>query len=70
MQNFELVHFASPDELARAVAKAWVDEIEIANRLKAPHDVALSGGRITQKFLKAVEWDQSTCKRKVSLTAR
>jgi 6-phosphogluconolactonase len=54
MQKFELIQFASPDELAAAAAKAWLDEIERANRVTASHDVALSGGRITQKFLAAV----------------
>ncbi len=66
MQNFELIHFANPDELAKAVAKAWVDEIERANRVTASHDVALSGGRITQKFLRAVV-EQATS-RKVPLS--
>ena len=50
-KNYELISFRSPDELAAAAAKAWLGEIELANRMKASHDVALSGGRITQKFL-------------------
>jgi 6-phosphogluconolactonase len=50
MQNFELISFASADELARAAASAWLDEIEAANRAGKLHCVALSGGRITQKF--------------------
>ncbi len=50
MQNFELLSFASADELARAAASAWLDEIEAANRAGKLHCVALSGGRITQKF--------------------
>ena len=50
MKNFELISFASADELARAAASAWLDEIEAANRAGKPHCVALSGGRITQKF--------------------
>jgi len=66
MQNFELIHFASPDELAVAAAKAWLDEIERSNRVTASHDVALSGGRITQKFLASfVEQSKS---RKISLS--
>jgi 6-phosphogluconolactonase len=48
--NFELISFASADELARAAASAWLDEIEAANRAGKLHCVALSGGRITQKF--------------------
>jgi 6-phosphogluconolactonase len=53
MQKYELIQFAGPDELASAAAKAWLDEIERANRVTSSHDVALSGGRITQKFLAA-----------------
>lgn len=50
MQNVELIRFDSPDELAKAAAEAWLDEIESANRSGERHSVALSGGRITQKF--------------------
>ncbi|HZL78583.1 MAG TPA: 6-phosphogluconolactonase, partial [Candidatus Limnocylindrales bacterium] len=53
MQNFELLSFASADELARAAASAWLDEIAAANRAGKMHCVALSGGRITQKFFAA-----------------
>jgi 6-phosphogluconolactonase len=53
MQNFELLSFASGGELARAAAGAWLDEIEAANRAGQPHCVALSGGRIAQKFFTA-----------------
>lgn len=53
MNNIELVSFATADELAGAAAKAWVDQIESANRAGKPHCVALSGGRITQKFFAA-----------------
>jgi 6-phosphogluconolactonase len=53
-QNFELLSFASTDELAQAVASAWLDEIESANRAGKPHCVALSGGRIAQKFFASV----------------
>jgi len=49
--NYELLKFGGPDELARAAAKFWLDEIEAANRAGVNHCVALSGGRITQKFL-------------------
>ncbi len=48
--NFELISFASPDALARAAATAWLDEIESASRDGKIHSVALSGGRVTQKF--------------------
>ncbi len=53
MKKLELISFASTDELAQAVASAWLDEIESANRAGKPHCVALSGGRITQKFFAA-----------------
>jgi 6-phosphogluconolactonase len=48
--NFELISFTGPDELARAAAGAWLDEIESAAGSGDIHSVALSGGRITQKF--------------------
>jgi 6-phosphogluconolactonase len=53
MNHFELISFKTPEELARAAANAWLDEIEIANRSGRRHCVALSGGRITQKFFAA-----------------
>ena len=66
MQNFELIQCTGPDELAARAAKEWLDEIERANRVTAAHDVALSGGRITTKFLAAVV-EQSKA-RKISLS--
>lgn len=53
MKNFELLIFPGADELARAAASAWLNEIESANRAGKIHCVALSGGRITQKFFTA-----------------
>jgi 6-phosphogluconolactonase len=53
MANFDLISFTNADELARAAASAWLDEIEAANRAGKTHCVALSGGRITQKFFAA-----------------
>jgi 6-phosphogluconolactonase len=50
---FDLLFFASADELARAAANAWLDEIEAAARKGRTHCVALSGGRITEKFFAA-----------------
>jgi 6-phosphogluconolactonase len=52
--NIELISFATADELARAVASAWLDEIEAAKRAGKMHCVALSGGRIARKFFAAV----------------
>jgi 6-phosphogluconolactonase len=54
MKNFELLPFATADELAHAAAGAWLDEVESANRAGKLQCVALSGGRITQKFFTAV----------------
>lgn len=54
MKQFELVSFATADELARTVANAWLGGIEKARKAGKPYSVALSGGRITQKFFAAV----------------
>jgi 6-phosphogluconolactonase len=54
MKNFELISYATADELARTVAAKWLDEIEAAKRASKSHCVALSGGRITKKFFAAV----------------
>jgi 6-phosphogluconolactonase len=48
--NFQLISFANADELALRVASLWLDEIESANRAGKSHCVALSGGRVAQKF--------------------
>ena len=53
MKNFELISFASADELASRAAGAWLDEIEAANRAGKMHCVALSGGRIAPEFFTA-----------------
>lgn len=50
MKKFEQKTFTTANELASHVAGAWLDEIEMARRAGKPHCVALSGGRITQKF--------------------
>jgi 6-phosphogluconolactonase len=54
MNNFDLISFATADELAQAVAGAWLDEIAAANRAGKRHCVALSGGRIARKFFGSV----------------
>src|ERR1017187_3494727 len=64
MKNVELLSFATPDGLARAAAGAWLDEIEAANRAGQSHCVALSGGRIAQKFFASVVEQNRT--RKIS----
>jgi 6-phosphogluconolactonase len=66
MANYELLSFASADELARAAASAWLDEIEAAHRAGQPHCVALSGGRIVQKFFAATIAQAGT--RKISFS--
>jgi 6-phosphogluconolactonase len=48
--NPELHSYADADELARAAASAWLDEIAAAARAGQAHCVALSGGRIMQKL--------------------
>jgi len=53
VKNLELISFANADELASCAAGAWLDEIEAANRAGETHCVALSGGRIVQKFFAA-----------------
>jgi 6-phosphogluconolactonase len=65
MQNAELIYFPNADELARAVASAWLEEVAAAARAGKAHSVGLSGGRVTQKFF-AVVVEQSRA-RKVSL---
>jgi 6-phosphogluconolactonase len=62
--NFELIQFASADELASRVANLWLDEIESANRAGKNHCVALSGGRIAQKLFAATVEQATT--RKIS----
>src|SRR5208282_6749892 len=54
MNKFELITFATADELARTVASKWLDEIEAAKPTGKSYCVALSGGRITQKFFAAI----------------
>jgi 6-phosphogluconolactonase len=61
MKNIDLISFATADELAQAVASAWLDEIEAANRAGKTHCVALSGGRIARKFFAAVAKRTKTC---------
>lgn len=53
MATCDFHFFPSTDELARAAAGAWLDEIESAARAGKTHCVALSGGRIAQKFFAA-----------------
>ena len=53
MKNFELISFDNAGELAARVASLWLDEIESAHRAGKTHSVALSGGRIMQKFFAA-----------------
>jgi 6-phosphogluconolactonase len=53
MKNLDLISFANAGELAHAAASAWLDEIAAANRAGKRHCVALSGGRIAQKFFTA-----------------
>ncbi|HEV2330437.1 MAG TPA: 6-phosphogluconolactonase [Verrucomicrobiae bacterium] len=52
-RKFEINSFPTSDALVAAVAGAWLDEIEAANRAGKSHYVALIGGRIIQKFFLA-----------------
>jgi 6-phosphogluconolactonase len=52
--NVELLRFTDADALARAAAEAWLNEIEMARQAAKLHAVALSGGRITEKFFAEV----------------
>jgi 6-phosphogluconolactonase len=63
-QNVELLSFPGPDALAVAAAGAWVDEVESANRVGKSYCVALSGGRITEKFF--ISTAEKALARKVS----
>jgi 6-phosphogluconolactonase len=54
MKKFDLISFATAEELASQAAGAWLDEIESARRTNKPHCVALSGGRITHKLFTSV----------------
>lgn len=50
MKNVELLQFTDAEALAAAAANAWLDEIDAASGSGKPYCVALSGGRITEKF--------------------
>jgi 6-phosphogluconolactonase len=52
--SLPVLRFSGADELARAVAGAWLELVAAAQRVGRPHCVALSGGRITQKFFAEV----------------
>jgi 6-phosphogluconolactonase len=65
LKNFELNSFATADELARAVASAWLAEVAVAHQRGTPQSVALSGGRIAKSFF-AVVAEQARAK-KISL---
>ncbi|HKI69363.1 MAG TPA: 6-phosphogluconolactonase, partial [Verrucomicrobiae bacterium] len=54
VMNFEPVTFATAGELSQAVARAFVDEIEAANRDGKRYCVAISGGRICHKFFPSI----------------
>jgi 6-phosphogluconolactonase len=64
MSRFDLTSFSNAAELAAHAAGLWLDEIAATNRAGKPHYVALSGGRITQKFFESVVEQNRT--RKIS----
>jgi 6-phosphogluconolactonase len=54
MKNIELIHFPTDDELAQAVAGAWLTEVEAETCGDKSHYTALSGGRSAKKLFSAV----------------
>lgn len=54
LNKFERIDFAGENELAKAVATAWLQQVEDANRAGSAFRVALSGGRIAKRFFSAV----------------
>jgi 6-phosphogluconolactonase len=54
VKKFDLLSFATADDLARAATGSWLDEIENANRTGKLHCVALSGGRIAKNLFDSV----------------
>ena len=53
MGAFEMVPFASADDLAKAAAREWHNEIQEAGGKGGAYCVALSGGRIAGRFFTA-----------------
>jgi 6-phosphogluconolactonase len=60
MGKFKLISFASADELARAAANAWLEQVETASRVGRRFLVALSGGRIARPFFAATVQEAKT----------
>jgi len=54
MDNFELISFVTPEQLAEAVAGEWLQQLSSAVPAKARYPVALSGGRIARQFYSAI----------------
>ena len=50
MPNYQLLSYNSAEDLARAAATAWVDDIVKAHSAGKHYSVALSGGRFVQTF--------------------
>jgi 6-phosphogluconolactonase len=51
---FEILKFATPQDLAEAAAADWLKELEKVPTSTQPYAVALSGGRIAGRFFDAV----------------
>ena len=54
VKPYELISFHNPKALAQTAATAWLEEVEKAGRAGKSYCAALSGGRITQEFFRAV----------------
>ena len=53
-RRFELISLTSDSQLAKVAANAWLDSVMVSNQRGEPQHVALSGGRIAQKFFQAI----------------
>ena len=65
MGKFVVEHFASPEELAKAAAEQWLDQL--ASLQSKSYHAAFSGGRISRQFF--AETAESAMGRNVSFTA-
>jgi len=53
MKHYELISFPSPEELAAAVARAWMQDLKNSGSREASYCTALSGGRIARHLFSA-----------------
>lgn len=53
MGDYQLIQFTSPEQLAQAAARDWLQAIQAASRRADRYTVAVSGGRIARQFFEA-----------------